>query len=107
MMRWLAGVYLLLALGCAPSAEEIQVLFEARVAESQSCVTDDECTYISPGCPLGCWVAVNTSEADALSAYAESLLSDYQSGGVSCAYGCIGPGEVACLEQLCAFVDGL
>ena len=103
-MRWFAVMMLMMA-ACAPSEAAIQALFEERVAESQACETDEQCTVISPGCPLGCWVAVNTTEADALAAYAQELISDYESGGMSCAYGCISAGEVACVEQICTLPE--
>ena len=97
-------VLVLVLPACSPSEVDIQKAFEERVAQSQHCESASECTLIYPGCPLGCFVAVNVDEADALADYASELIADYESGGVACNYGCIGAPEVDCVEQVCTLL---
>lgn len=104
-MRQLCILLFLAATACGPSAQEIQSQFQERVDQSQACETASDCSLIYPGCPLGCYVAVRADLADELSAYAAQLISDYESGGVSCAYGCAEPGELVCSESACALVS--
>jgi len=104
-MRQLSILLFLAATACGPSSEQIQSQFQERVDQSQACENVSDCSLIYPGCPLGCYVAVRADLADELSAYAAQLISDYESGGVSCAYGCMEPGELVCLEEVCSILS--
>lgn len=73
----------------APSAEEIQSIFEQEVALASTCSADSECVVINPGCPLGCGTAINVNEKENIEAYASELIIQYESGGENCAYGCV------------------
>lgn len=87
---------------CAPSAEEIKQDFEEVVAESNACTEAAECVTVSPGCPLGCFVAVHRDHEAAVKAKAVELLQSYESGGVSCDYSCLPPGPLSCKAGRCA-----
>jgi hypothetical protein len=102
----LALLFFVLLAGCGPSAEEIQAEFEDHLAANDSCTADTDCTVISPGCPLGCFVAVRADRADACEARARELIDDYESGGESCDYDCAAPGPVRCEAEHCT-VDAL
>lgn len=90
---------------CAPSAQEIQDEFDEVVAQSNACAEASECVLVSPGCPLGCTVAVNRDSEAAVKAKAAELIQSYESSGVSCNYGCIQPGPLACEAGRC--VEGM
>lgn len=87
--------------GCARSAEDIQQEFDDVVAGANSCSAAADCALIAPGCPLGCFVAVNAAKKDEVEAKAKSLIEDYQRGGRACAYDCAAPGPVACVSGRC------
>jgi hypothetical protein len=96
---------LLLMAGCARSEESVRAEFDAFVAASRSCATADECAVVSPGCPLGCQVAVRADKKDAVSAKAKSLIEQYEVGGRSCDYDCIGLTQVVCEAGQCGFAS--
>lgn len=87
--------------GCAKSEEEIQEEFDAIVAESNACNDASECVYVSPGCPLGCYVPVNSAKKEYVEAKARELIDDYESWGRQCAYGCAEPAPLACIDGRC------
>lgn len=88
----------LLASGCM-SADEANAAFAAHVEESNHCASDDECTVVYPGCPLGCWAAVNVEHAAACQAYAADLIASYERADASCAYDCIAAGPPYCDDE--------
>lgn len=90
---------------CAPSMEEVQAEFNAEVASARACQTETDCTLISPGCPLDCWVAISSSARTRLEQKARELIEDYESGGAQCDYECIEAPTVACLDGLCTAVE--
>jgi hypothetical protein len=90
---------------CAPSDEEVQAEFEAEVASSRACQTETDCTVISPGCPLGCWVVINASARTRLEQKARELIEDYESGGARCDYECTEAPALACLAGLCTAAE--
>lgn len=100
LMKHLAAIVAvaLLASGCM-SADDANAAFAERVEESNHCASDDECTVISPGCPLGCWAAVNVEHAAECEQYAADLIDAYERGGTNCAYGCIGVGAPYCDDE--------
>jgi hypothetical protein len=86
---------------CARSEEEIREDFEVIVAESNACNDASECVYVSPGCPLGCFVPVNSAKKAYVEGEARELIDDYERGGRSCAYECVVPGPIECTEGRC------
>ena len=105
--RHLLGVVLLAAVAScgAPSEEEVQREFNEFVSSRRSCDTAADCVAVSPGCPLGCWVAVSRSAQGAVERKARDLIDDYESGGRSCAYGCIEAGALLCEEGRCGLEE--
>ncbi|WP_437806274.1 hypothetical protein [Sorangium sp. So ce1078] len=103
-MRVKGMVFLIIGLACAScgkSEEEVQEEFEAIVAESNACNDTSECVYASPGCPLGCFVAVNSAKKAYVEGEARALIEDYEVGGRSCQYECTVPGPLECAEGRC------
>lgn len=99
---WAASIWLLSCSACAPSDEEVQADFDAFIAEHDRCELNSECVQISPGCPLGCAVAVRADSAGAAQALAAELIDDYQSLGRSCQYDCVPVEGVSCSQGRCA-----
>ena len=71
------------------SEEEAIQQFEEALIGKQFCETDENCTIVSPGCPLGCNVSVNTNYLAELRIIATDLVDKYNSGGQTCDYGCL------------------
>jgi hypothetical protein len=92
--------------GCqARSEESLRNEFTAYVSGATQCVRASDCTIVSPGCPLGCEVAVRVDREAAVMAKAQSLIQEYQSHGMACAYDCAGPVQPACDQNRCAILD--
>ena len=91
------------ALSCdGPSEETIKMEFGAYVAGANACTADSDCQVVSPGCPLGCEVAVRADRADDVMKKAGSLIQQYESGSHSaCAYSCT-QSHAVCTQSLCA-----
>lgn len=89
-------------LACAPSEKEVQVEFDAEVARSNACQVAEDCVVVSPGCPLGCWVVVNAQHRGRVERKAQELISDYESAGAACDYGCTEAPAPACVNAKCA-----
>lgn len=89
------------AVGCGPSQGEIEQEFAAFVDSVNHCNEDRECAFASPGCPLGCWVAVPVTARERVEAKARELIDDLYGSGQGCAYGCTEQGEVTCTEGRC------
>lgn len=94
----------LAALGCAPSEVEIKREFRDFVSKHVACTSDADCTLISPGCPLGCFVAVQKSAASEGERLGRELIEDYESGGSSCEYDCVAVCGAACEANTCSVV---
>jgi hypothetical protein len=86
---------------CAPSEEEIEAEFAAFVAERNHCESATDCVLVDLGCPLGCFIAVRSSDARAVSEKAQELIADYESGGRSCDYDCAEPPALECRMERC------
>ncbi|WP_437622981.1 hypothetical protein [Sorangium sp. So ce1151] len=91
----------LVGASCAKSEEEAQEEFDAIVAESNACNDVSECVYASPGCPLGCWVAVNSAKKAYVEEKARALIEDVERGGQHCEYECAVQGPLECVEGRC------
>ncbi|KYF83011.1 hypothetical protein BE20_24400 [Sorangium cellulosum] len=91
----------LVCASCAKSEEEIQDEFDAIVAESNACNDASECVYATPGCPLGCFVAVNSAKKAYVEEEARALIEDYERFGRYCAYECVAPGPLECTAGRC------
>jgi hypothetical protein len=87
---------------CSPSEAEVQAEFDAFVTDHATCEADTDCAVFSPGCPLGCWVAVRSDALDEAEALADDLIDDYVRGGTACAYECVAGGAATCLAGQCA-----
>ena len=70
--------------GCAPSEEEIKQEFGEFVSKHVACTRDTECALISPGCPLGCSVAIQAGAASEGERLGRELIDDYERGGTAC-----------------------
>lgn len=98
----LKGALLLCVAGCSPSEEDIQAEWDETVAASNACQSAADCALVSPGCPLGCFAAVNSAKKAEVEARAAELIDDYESGGTACAYSCVAPGPLECTGGKCA-----
>jgi len=92
--------------GCQGRSEEsVRNEFTAYVSGANQCVRGSDCTIVSPGCPLGCQVAVRVDQEAAVMAKARSLIQEYQSGGMACSYSCAGQVQPVCDQNRCAIPD--
>jgi hypothetical protein len=91
----------LAAVGCGRSEEDVQKEFDAFVAEANACQQDADCVLVSPGCPLGCFVAVSSAKKAEVEEKARELIDEYQAGGQRCDYDCIAPGAITCAAGRC------
>lgn len=89
----------------APSEEDVQNDFAVVVDESNRCSAPDECTSVSVGCPLPCAVSVRKDRAAEVERKGRELVEDYESGGRSCAYECVGPQTPTCKNGRCGFTE--
>ena len=102
MRRWLLGTIVLFSLvGCVPSEEEIQAEFDAFTASRKSCEQAEDCTVVTPGCPLGCYAVVAKEHAAAVEKKAHELIEDYERGGQTCDYSCTALPEPRCNDGEC------
>jgi hypothetical protein len=95
-------VWSLIALGCGRSEQSIKAEFAAYVGGANQCQVAADCAVASPGCPLGCFVAVRSDRKADVENEARSLIQSYQAGGAGCAYDCVVPGPVTCTANRCA-----
>ncbi|XYH98447.1 hypothetical protein ACMHYB_01395 [Sorangium sp. So ce1128] len=91
----------LVGASCAKSEEEVQEEFDAIVAESNACNDVSQCVYASTGCPLGCWVAVNSAKKAYVEEEARELIEDFERWGRYCQYECAAQGPLECTEGRC------
>ena len=85
----LFSAVLILSCTSGISEEEAVQQFEQALIGKQFCQTDENCTIISPGCPLGCNVSVNTIYSTELQMIGADLVEQFNSGGKGCDYGCV------------------
>ncbi len=88
------------------SEEDAKKEFAGVVAGANSCTAATDCALVMPECPLGCYAAVNASQASAVQRRADDIVKRYRSGGHACAYDCIEPPPVACESAHCAMKFG-
>ena len=101
MVLLLVGLVGLIGASCAKSEEEIQEEFDAIIAQSNACDDVSQCVYASPGCPLGCFVAVNSAKKAYVEEEARALIEDTDASGRTCLEGCPVPGSLECTEGRC------
>ena len=101
MVLLLVGLVGLLGASCAKSEEEIQEEFDAIVAESNACNDASECAYAEPGCPLQCFVAVNSAKKAYVEKEAHALIEETDGSNRACLDGCAVPGPLECAEGRC------
>ena len=66
------------------------------------CMVASDCVLVSPGCPLGCTVAVRADRKNDVEAKARDLINQYERWGARCDYECIGAGPITCTAGRCA-----
>jgi hypothetical protein len=94
---------LLAVAGCsAPSEEDIRRRFADYVAGANTCAQASECALATPGCPLGCFVAVRGDRKADVEKKANELIAEYQRAGRGCIYDCASPGPLACVAGRCS-----
>ncbi len=82
-----------LALGCL-SEEDV----EAAIEDAGYCTESSECVVIYPGCPLGCYAAVNTAEVGAIEKKIEKF---HKQQGSECLYDCATHADPFCENGQC------
>ena len=81
---------LIVLVGCTPKAESIQNEIDA----ANYCTVKEDCAYVGSQCPFGCYIYVNSAEADRI----KGMLDSYES---KCAYGCIACSDFDCVDGRC------
>jgi hypothetical protein len=95
---------LALAAGCLGRSEaSVRAEFNAYVAGANACSVPTDCAIAYADCPLGCVVSVRTDRKADVEAKARALVADYQRGGQSCQYDCVGPVATTCAGGRCGF----
>jgi hypothetical protein len=93
-----------LASGCilfAPSEEDVKNDFAVVVDGANHCTESDQCTLVSAGCPLPCWVSVRKDRAAEVERKGRELVDDFESGGSMCVYECASRGTPICKNGRC------
>jgi hypothetical protein len=85
----------------APPYDEVRAEFAAFLSTHDSCAASDECVLISPGCPLGCFQAVNAEHMSLVETKARELIAAFESDGLSCVYKCVAPKGAVCSNGRC------
>ena len=99
----LCGPLLLALAGCSPAREEVEKQFETFVNGANQCTAASECAVVTPGCPLGCFVAVRADRQAAVEAKARDLIAQYERAGARCEYECVTVGPLTCTDGRCGF----
>lgn len=94
---------LLAACGGHRSEADIRADFASYLGGRRACDGDAACVLVSPGCPLGCSVAVNRAHADEVEAYGRALVREYERRGQRCDYDCA-PTAARCEGGSCTVV---
>ncbi|MFW0870964.1 MAG: hypothetical protein ACKKL4_00710 [Patescibacteria group bacterium] len=66
----------------------------SAIEEANYCTFDTDCVVLESKCPFDCYVYVHSNEAERISKLIESFES-------RCAYGCVAPPEVVCIDSRC------
>ncbi|MCO4744392.1 MAG: hypothetical protein KC912_06360 [Proteobacteria bacterium] len=98
------AVWLLVLVGCG-SETAVQERWDDWVAEHNTCDVAEDCAAVFPGCPLGCYEAVNASFEEEADAMVDRLIRRYESAGRSCAYDCIEMPALTCDAGVCGFAE--
>ncbi|WP_437654661.1 hypothetical protein [Sorangium sp. So ce1182] len=101
MVLLLIGLVGLVGASCAKSEDEAQEEFDAIVAESNACNDVSECVYAEPGCPLQCFVAVNSAKKVDVEKEARAFIEETDGSERGCLDGCTDPGPLECTEGRC------
>lgn len=83
--------------------EEVREQFDDFVEGANRCTVVTECARVSPGCPLGCSVAVRADRQADVEAKARELIEEYKGGGPGCFYFCAPERPLGCIDGRCAF----
>ena len=91
-----------LLLSCGRSTEEIRSEWQELVKVSNYCESDSDCTFMTPGCPLGCSALTNSAEKNKLETKAKELREEIQANtSMSCNYSCVLPENIRCEDRIC------
>jgi cytoskeletal protein RodZ len=82
---------------------DIETKYQSAVARSNACQKATDCAVISPGCPLGCWSAVNAANAGQILHVAEQLRNEQKKPIGNCMYKCTAKPEPNCVNGQCTF----
>jgi hypothetical protein len=96
-----AWILLVLVAGCADE-ERLNARWDAFVADHAACEVAEDCALVYPGCPLGCFNAVNVAFVDEAEAEAARLVRAYERWGRACVYDCAAAGPPTCDDGRCA-----
>jgi hypothetical protein len=99
-MKRIVIAMLFVLVGC--SEEVVTQDWETFVAENNACEVAEDCVVVFPGCPLGCFDAVNKEAEEAANQKAEELIGLYEAGGRACAYGCLAHDAPTCEAGKCS-----
>ena len=83
------------------SEESVRSEFDAYVKGASVCTAASECAVAGASCPLGCFAAVRSERVADVEAKGRELVSEYERGGKGCAYDCVAPGPLRCVEGHC------
>lgn len=94
-----------LALSCASgcSMEQVDARWEDWVQRHNECELPQDCVLVYPGCPLGCYSAVNAEHEEDAYRVADELVRQWSMGTRGCAYDCISA-EVDCVDLRCEVI---
>lgn len=91
---------LIAVFGCA-TFDGVERDWDDYVAEHNACELPEDCAVVYPGCPMGCFTAVNAEHATEAQAYAQELSARLQRSGSACDYDCLPHGAPRCESGRC------
>jgi hypothetical protein len=74
--------------------------FEKLVSEHNSCLSSSDCAVVTPGCPLGCYVAVRRSDVPVVESRARELVAE-NGPDCRCMYKCPPEPRPSCANGIC------
>jgi hypothetical protein len=85
---------------CQERNEAIRPAFEKLVSEHNSCLRSSDCAVVAPGCPLGCYVAVRSSDVRIVESRARELV-EQNAPECRCTYKCTPEPRPLCTNGTC------
>ena len=90
--------------GSACSMEQIDREWDSWVGEHDQCEVIEDCVLVYPGCPLGCYAAINGEHEAEANRLADDLINRWSMGTRACAYDCISA-EAECVDDRCEVIQ--